>query len=280
MKHTGLGYRDILVHVRPGSADGGSGFRQALALAKAHDARVTAFVVESETTPLLIDGVPVPIPASQPADDAEAVAGTIAMLARMGKAASVDVEMVTARSFAYGIGENFADYARVKDIALLSVPKREEMGRRFMVEGALFSSGRPIILTPEGQPANAFGRVVVGWDATPAAVRAIHGALPILVNAEAVTLVRVSDDKQFRSGQSGVEMVHHLARRGIKVDYEDVERGPDSVAGAFAKVAREREATLVVMGAYAHSRLRDLFLGSATTDVLAGALPVAALLAA
>jgi nucleotide-binding universal stress UspA family protein len=279
MKDVRSTYCDVLVHVRPGSAAVDSGVLQAFALAKSHGARVTALICESEAAPINLDGVLIPIPASRSSDEADAVAEAAAAFVRLGSAEGVAVETITERSFAYGIGESFADYGRVKDIALLSFPKRDEIGRRFIVEGALFSSGRPIILAPERPPAD-FRRVVVGWDATPAAVRAIHGAMPILARADLVTLLRVSDDKEFRPGQSGVEMVRHLARHGVKADFEDAQSGGQPVADVFARVAHQRDASLVVMGAYAHSRLRDLLFGSATRDVLAGAFPVAVLLAA
>jgi nucleotide-binding universal stress UspA family protein len=274
-----MAYRDILVHVRPGRDAAEPGFRQALALAAAHGARLTALVYESEAEPLNVGGMMVLTPAGQHAGDATTANATAQLLTGAAEQAGVPIEIIRERSFLYGVGESLADVARVRDITLLTVPETGEIGRRFMVEAALFQSGRPLLLVPRGAEPGDFRRILVGWDATPASIRAIHDALPILVKADDVILIRVTDDKTFRPGQSGVALAAHLARHGITCGFMEVSREGTPVATRFAAVAQEEKADLIVMGAYAHARIRDLIFGSATRDVVAGALPVAALLA-
>lgn len=274
-------FDDILVHVTPAAVEtGDAGLAQALDLAARHAARLTVLVYETETeTAVTWSGVDIPMPVALPPTDDAPVKAAGAKAADMAAAAGVNAEIVTDRSYAYGVGETFADYARVRDIAICTLPEVREIGRRFLVEGALLNSGRPVLVVPRGGTVADFARVVVGWDATPASVRAINESLPILAKAREVTLVSVNDDKSFRPGQSGVEMVRHLAHRGIMASFAEVKRHHRSIGACFAEAVTDRGATLLVMGAYAHSRLRDIVFGSATRDILGGVVPVPVLLA-
>jgi nucleotide-binding universal stress UspA family protein len=275
-------FDDILVHATPAAATAGdAGLAQAMALAAAHGARVTVLLYDTEAeTAVTWSGVEIPMPVALPSEgEAAAAKAAAAHVSGLAAAAGVTAEIVTERSYAYGVGETFADYARVRDVAVVTLPEAREIGRRFLVEGALFHSGRPVLLVPRGGTVADFSRVVVGWDATPGAVRAVNEALPILGKAREVTLVSVNDDKTFRSGQSGVEMARHLAHRGIPATFAEVKRHHRGIGACFAEAVADRGASLLVMGAYAHSRLRDIVFGSATRDVLNGAIPVPVLLA-
>lgn len=104
--------------------------------------------------------------------------------------------------------------------------------------------------------------------ASPAAVRAIHGALPLMQQSEMVTVVSVTDDKEFRPGQSGVELTHLIARHGVRAEFRPFLRGSGSVMGAILDCAQDTRADLLVMGAVRHSPLHDIFFGSATQELL------------
>jgi nucleotide-binding universal stress UspA family protein len=172
-------------------------------------------------------------------------------------------------SFAYGVGEVLADQMRVSDLGIMSFGRGVDVGKRFVASGGIFSSGRPLLLLPPDHVASSHpSRLVLAWDASPAAVRAIHGALPFIKRSEAVTIVSVTDDKEFRHGQSGVELAHLLARHGAHATFRPVQRGRGGVARAILEVAQEAQADMMVMGAVRHAPLHNLVFGSATMDLL------------
>jgi nucleotide-binding universal stress UspA family protein len=172
-------------------------------------------------------------------------------------------------SFAYGVGEVLADQMRVSDLGIMSYGAGVDVGRRFVASGGIFSSGRPLLLAPPGNAASSPpSRIVLAWDASPASVRAVHGALAFIKRAEAVTVVSVTDDKEFRPGQSGAELAHLLARHGAHAAFRPVQRGRGGVGRAILDVAREVQADMMVMGAVRHAPLHNLVFGSATMDLL------------
>ena len=190
-------------------------------------------------------------------------------------------EMRGRSSFAYTLGEVLADQMRVSDLGIMSFVSGVDVGRRFMASSGIFSSGRPLLLVPPGHVAAANpSRLVLAWDASPASVRAVHGALPFIKRAEAVTVVSVTDDKAFRQGQSGVELAHLLARHGAHAAFRPVQRGSGGVGAAILDVVREVQADMMVMGAVRHAPLHNLVFGSATMDLLDSGPTLPTLLAA
>lgn len=272
--------QDLVVHLSP-RRDGQvkHAGRYAIDLARAHSSQVTALV--HEIAPELRALSP------EEANAAEAVMQEIRREAKhmanafatVAAEASVAFETVAERSYAYGIGEVFADYARVRDLAVLGVSGPLSREQRLLAETALFDSGRPLVLVPEQTTGFAQERIVVAWDATPAAVHAIAGAMPFLKAAHEVVIVSVLEDKAFRRGESGVEMCRHLARHGVSATFETVARAERDVASVLLKTAQVHRADLLVMGCYAHSTLRGLIFGSATKDILGSSIPLPVLMA-
>lgn len=272
--------QDFVVHLSPrqdGQFDHGGQY--AIGLARAHSSRVTALVYETIPRPRAID--------PDVADPTEAVMEeirreakrTAEAFAAVATEASITFETVAERSYAYGIGEVFADYGRVRDLAVLGVSGPLSREQRLLAETALFDSGRPLVLVPEHAAGFVQERIVVAWDATPAAVHAIAGAMPFLKAAREVVIVSVLEDKTFRRGESGVEMCRHLAHHGVAASFETVGRAEREVATALLDAAQAHGADLLVMGGYAHSTLRGLIFGSATKGILENPIPLPVLMA-
>lgn len=235
-----------------------------LAIAEAHAAHVTALVFS--TTAHRVDAAGED---AGGAGDAAAEDASAAHLRAALEARGISHEVRGRSSQAFGIGPNFADQMRVSDIGVMLFRSGADLGRRMVATGGLFSSGRPLLLVPpEHAAATPPARIVIAWDASPASVRAIHGALALLTRAEAVTVVSVTDDKEFRPGQSGVELTHLLARHGAKATFRPIERGQGGVPRAILGVAREDGADMLVMGAVRHGTVHNLVFGSATMDLL------------
>ena len=139
-------------------------------------------------------------------------------------------------------------------------------------------AGRPILVIPyAGTFANIGRRVLVGWDASREATRAVNDAMPLLAGAASVTVISV-DPKQRGDGHGdipGADIALHLARHGVSAEIENAVSGGIGIGNALLSRASDLAADLLVMGAYGHSRVHELLLGGATRTVLASmTLPV------
>ncbi|HRE43195.1 MAG TPA: universal stress protein [Terricaulis sp.] len=196
------------------------------------------------------------------------------------KQAGRQFELRDAEALSRDLGRVAAVHARYADVAIMARPSdgpgsdlREEI-----IEGVLFHSGRPALIAPPGWSGATVGkRVVVAWDASREATRALSEAQAILSDADQVTVVTVdAKPKMFGHGdQPGTQIAAHLSRRGLKTEVRNVDGMGRAPALAILEEATALNADLVVMGGYAHSRLRDLVFGGATKDMLrAATVPV------
>ncbi|MCC6473937.1 MAG: universal stress protein [Burkholderiales bacterium] len=138
------------------------------------------------------------------------------------------------------------------------------------VERAILAAGRPVLVIPYAGQFTAFGRrVLVAWNAAREAARAVTDALPLLARADSVQVAAFDPDRQGDHGElPGADLGLYLARHGVKVSvgqhyYHDVEIGSQILSRAA-----DTDADLIVMGAYGHSRTRELILGGATRTLL------------
>lgn len=140
-----------------------------------------------------------------------------------------------------------------------------------VVEGTLFSSGRPVLLMPEGsRPTLTPKRVLVAWDSSLEATRAVREALDMLAAADDVHLVLV-DPMTGEIGQGaepGADAAAYLARHGVRVTVDRLPSSGRSIVDVLARHATDMSADLIVMGAYGHSRLRERIFGGVTRSML------------
>jgi nucleotide-binding universal stress UspA family protein len=192
------------------------------------------------------------------------------------KSSTKPCELRNAEALSRDLGRVAAVHARYADVAVMTRPPdgpgaelREEI-----VEGVLFHSGRPALIAPPGWSGTGIGkRVVIAWDASREATRALSEADDILEFAEAVTVITVdAKPKMFGHGdQPGANIAAHLSRRGLPAEVRNVDSMGRSAATAILEEAQALNADLVVMGGYAHSRLRELVFGGATRELLRSA---------
>jgi len=138
----------------------------------------------------------------------------------------------------------------------------------------ILNCGRPVLLVPRSGRFQTIGkRVLVAWNGSPEAAKAITAALPLLRGAEQVTLA-VLGDNDLLGESPGADIALYLARHGVNV--EVLRRpAPTDPGKALLSLAADFNVDLLVMGAYGHSRFRELMMGGATRTVLATAtLPV------
>ncbi|MGQ0533976.1 MAG: universal stress protein [Caulobacteraceae bacterium] len=192
-----------------------------------------------------------------------------ARLARMAK----PVELRNAEALSRDLGRVAAVHARYADVTVMTRPS-EGAGaelREEIIEGVLFHSGRPALVAPPGWRGTHIGkRVVVAWDASREATRALSEADDILEFADAVTVLTVdAKPKMFGHGdQPGANITAHLSRRGLPAEVRNVDSMGRAASLAIMEEAQALGADLVVMGGYAHSRLRELVFGGATRELL------------
>jgi nucleotide-binding universal stress UspA family protein len=133
------------------------------------------------------------------------------------------------------------------------------------------ASGRPILVVPYAGHFETVGRrVLVGWNATREAARAVNDAMPLLVAAEMVTVLTIdAREGPYAHGElPGADISLHMARHGVKAEIERTVSADLSVGDVLLSRAADLGADLLVMGAYGHSRARELLLGGATRALL------------
>lgn len=139
------------------------------------------------------------------------------------------------------------------------------------IEGALFSSGRPLLLVPEGATATLRPKnVMVAWDSRIEASRAMREALDLLVAAEEVRLLLVDpvEGESFQGEEPGADAATYLVHHGVNVTVDRLPSLGRSVAEILKRHAIDTGADLLVMGAYGHSRLRERIFGGVTKSML------------
>jgi nucleotide-binding universal stress UspA family protein len=162
------------------------------------------------------------------------------------------------------------DHAKLRDLCVFPI-KAEDQGHQSLVEPLIFESGRPVLLLPEAprrQLASSLDRIAVAWDHSRPAARVVGDALPMLRSAKHVVIVTVVDEKHLHKPGSSAELCEHLAAHGVEVTFEKVEAKGRTIGETLEAFAVGDSIDLLVMGAYAHSRLREFILGGATKRVL------------
>jgi nucleotide-binding universal stress UspA family protein len=213
-------------------------------------------------------------------DQAADIARARSALARAADKAGVSCTVVDRSSFAYGIGDVFADHLKVADIGVLRGRRGPLLGERLLAQSALFDSGRPLVLAPRDGTAALPRRALIAWDGTHAAARAMQDALALLAPGSEAIVARVTDDKALRMDQSGIEAAHHLSRHGLKASFREIPRDGRDIYDALVSTATKADCDLIVAGAVRHSPIHELIYGSVTGRVLDGDCPLPVLLSA
>ena len=272
--------RDLLV-VLDGSARSGVVLGVALDLARRHDAHLTGFC---------------PLEVLMPANLAFALGGYPALTSLQGAANQLEDEaLAKAQVIEAGfrdqlrrnelrgdwqigrgvVGEVVARRARTTDLVVLGQADPEHPlppSARYMVEDVLMNSGRPLLLVPFAGRFEAMGtNVLIGWNATREAARAVHDALPLIAPTATVTVLTVERGRSGVEPQEmpGADIAEHLARWGLTVTAaRTATDGTISDGDALLSYASDIGADLLVVGGFGHSRARELVLGGVSRGLL------------
>ncbi len=140
-----------------------------------------------------------------------------------------------------------------------------------VLEGALFSSGKPLLMVPEGSHASLKPkRVMIAWDSRIEASNAVSHALDLLSSADDVHVVLVDpvEGDSEQGAEPGADIATYLARHGVKVTVDRLPSQGRTIAATLRQHAVDVSAELLVMGAYGHSRLRERIFGGVTKSIV------------
>jgi nucleotide-binding universal stress UspA family protein len=186
-----------------------------------------------------------------------------------GTALSADMRVLDATEA--GAPHIFAEVARRFDLSIVAQPDPDTPGPGDpMAEAVLFQSGRPVLIVPYIQRGGlTLDRVLVCWDGSRNAARAVGDAMPFIIRAKATEIVIVTNEDAKSDEMPGADIAHHLARHGADVEVKRIVSTETDVAGTILSHAADVSADFLVMGGYGHSRLREFVLGGATRGILA-----------
>jgi nucleotide-binding universal stress UspA family protein len=164
--------------------------------------------------------------------------------------------------------EGFTKETRLHDLCILDSESQALDVDRDLIEAALLESGRPLIVVPPEYKAFSAKHVLVAWDGSAKAARALFDALPILRVAETVEVVQVEGEKDLTSIVGGSALAAHLLAHSVEIVAKTIAARDSDVAEALRQYASHSGADLIVMGGFAHARIRQLILGGVTQSLL------------
>ncbi len=268
-----MAYKDLLVHLddTQGCA---ARVQAAVDLAAAHEAHLTAVYLTADPSPAVFatGHVPPEFLDGLLQQGRERAETALARFASIAGRSQISFETRVDRVLYTEVTDALATHARYADLAIVGQADPDHaFGPADLPEEVTLGSGRPSLVIPYIGPAATLGqRVTVAWNAGREAARAVNDALPILARAQAVDVVTVNPgEAPFGHGEEpGADVALHLARHGVKVEVQRIDTRDLDVANAILSHVADRGSDLLVMGAYGHSRLRELVLGGVTRTIL------------
>ncbi len=262
--------KDIVVNLGLGAHDPAGDY--AISVADAFESHVlgVAFSYEPIIPGTVMGGIPPEFIESQRAESDKRARAAVKRFEAAAKRAGISYETTIISASISGAADRFGRLGRRFDLVIVGQPEREKsVPDEVLDEGALFDSGRPVIYVPFiHKNGLKLDRVMVCWDGSRAATRAIADALPLLRKAKQVEVVMVANDRAKSDEIPGADLGQHLARHGLKVEVKRITSPEIDVASTILSYAADISADFLVMGGYGHSRLREFVLGGVTRGLL------------
>ena len=167
-----------------------------------------------------------------------------------------------------------ARLGRLADVIVLACPgERSSFADLRTLEQAVFDARRPVLMVPINADFNPSASVVVAWNGSAEAARALINAVPLMSKASKTLIVQVGDLDSGRTPLADAEA--YLSLHGIDVESKHLDRGKKAVADTLVAQCKEADAGCLVMGAYSHNPWREMVLGGVTQSMTKQApLPV------
>jgi nucleotide-binding universal stress UspA family protein len=271
--------KDIIVNLSVGKPHDVAG-DYALSVASVFDAHLSGIACAYEP---VVGGMAFPSVAASLIDAFRAESEAAAHRARSAfdenaRRAAISADSIVISGTASEAATRLGELARDYDLSIVAQAQPDgDVSESMAIEGALFGSGRPVLVVPYIQSSGLqLDRVMVCWDGSRNAARAVGDAMPFLRRTGAIDVVTVERQER-RNELTGARIATHLARHGLKVELKSIVAPDIGVADAILSFAADNSTDLIVMGGYGHTRLREFVLGGATSGVL-GAMTVPTLM--
>jgi nucleotide-binding universal stress UspA family protein len=273
-----MALRDILVQL-DGGPRSAERLAVAVALARRHEAHLTGLGVIDLPSVELFYGSAMPfaglapeqIVAGMHTDGVAAMASIEAEFRAQASQAGVAAEWRLAEG---NLAAVTALAAHTADLTVLGQPNRYDpreppSSLHSTVVHTVMTSGRPVLAVPFAGRFPVIGdRVLIAWNATREAARAVNDALPLLAGATLVTVVAVNPPSGGEIDRPGADLVRHLGRHGVRAEAVHTVAKDISAGDALLSYAADIGADLIVAGAYGHSRAREMVFGGVTRTLL------------
>ncbi|WFU17698.1 universal stress protein [Bradyrhizobium sp. CB3481] len=262
--------KDIVVNLATGSSrDPATAY--AISVARMFDAQVAgvAMCYSSVILAAGMEAVPADFVESLREESARVANEAIGRFKQSAAQAGFSAEAQMVETSVEGSQRTFGHIARTFDLAIVAQTDPETTNATGLdAEAAMFESGRPVIVVPSIQKDGIkLGCIVVCWDGSRTAARALADAMPFLQRAKSIEVINVGDGRR-EAEQSLAAAGRHLARHGLNASTKALVADRTGVANVILSHAADRSADLIVMGGYGHSRLREFILGGVTRGIL------------
>jgi nucleotide-binding universal stress UspA family protein len=185
------------------------------------------------------------------------------MISALGKTDDVTTMM---RPFADLVDE-LRSRSRCHDLTVLDRPEGAIEHKEALFEDVLFNSGRPLLVAVPGKPIEKVGTMLLAWDGSIHATRALASALGLFPDISRAHVVVVTGEKNLADSLPGTAIKAHLSRHGIEALVRNVPVGEEGAAATIDDQAVELGADLIVMGGFGRSRFREFVLGGVTREL-------------
>ncbi|CAA7626730.1 universal stress protein [Magnetospirillum sp. UT-4] len=165
--------------------------------------------------------------------------------------------------------EMMSMHARYADLTLIGQADHSN-GEKPLCDALIMAVGRPVMIVPRvGRFETVGERILVAWNASREATRAVHDAMPLLSKAKMVRVVAGEPEGGAVHGENpGADLSAHLQRHGVNVVWEHLNAEGINVGETLLNRVADEGIDMMVMGAYGHSRFREMVLGGATRHLL------------
>jgi nucleotide-binding universal stress UspA family protein len=262
--------KDLVVNLGLGGNDPAGDF--ALSVAEAFEAHILGVAVAYEPVipGTVMGGIPPEFIESQRSEAEEKARTAVARFEQRANRAGLSFETRVLSTSIAGAADQIGRIGRRFDLVVVGQADREKSGPDDIIdEAVLFESGRPVIFVPFIQKTGLkLDRVMICWDGSRAAARAVGDAMPLLHKAKQLEVVIIATGRPKSDEVPGADLGQHLARYGLKVEVKRITSPDIDVPSTILSYAADSSADMVVMGGYGHSRLREFVLGGATRGIL------------
>lgn len=162
-----------------------------------------------------------------------------------------------------------SEYGRFADLVVVGRPQPGREAAMEVLEAALMDTGRPLLVAPPRAPKGLLGTAVIAWKDTPEAARAVAAAVPLLERCERVVIVTVVEEDEPRE-HTCERLLRSLRWHNPNTSVRQLGREHRKPVDVLLQEAGRLDASLVVMGGYSHSRLREVVFGGFTNHILSG----------